>query len=253
MANTSKKSKEANVEEEVKATKTTKTKAVKKDEVMQADLQAQLDKEKSEKEAMEKRLKEMETMMLQLQQTMLMQSQQNVNIPAGINDNDPVEIISYGWGKLSLADKDGAIVVSFRDAYEVEKISYRQLMEIATTKNKNNFFKKGLIALVGDSKKYYNNIGVTEPYILSKENLISLYKGTYQDAVKKIESLIDKKEDRVWTTIYYQTLRMLAKNEISDANILTTINLTLTQYFGVRSIQTAIGMVNLAKDLNIVR
>ena len=250
MANTNKKVKEENVEE-VKAVKT-KTKNTKKDESVQADLQSQLDKEKSEKEEMKRQLKEMESMMLQLQQAMLMQNQQQANTSTGNNDNDMVDIVSYVWGRFSLTDKDGAVVVGFKDAYEVEKISYRQLMEIATTKNKNNFFKKGLIALVGDSKKYYNNIGVSEPYVLSKENLIKIYQGTYQDAVKKIESLIDKKEDRVWTTIYYQTLRMLAKNEINDANILMTINLTLTQYFGVRSIQTAIGMVNLAKDLNYV-
>lgn len=243
------------VEEEIKEVKTTEENTTKKSTVKKetVDLQSQLDKSQAENEAMRKQLEEMQKMMLQLQQTVL--TQQTVNAQQqnnSISDNDSVEIVSYAWGRLGLTDKDNTVVLDFRDSYEVEKIPYRQFLDIATTKNKNEFFKKGLVALVGDSKKYYNNIGVVEPYVLSKENIIKIYELPYNEAIKKIESLISKKEDRVWTTIYYQTLRMLAKEEINDAKVLNTINIVLTQYFGVRSIQTAIGMVNLAKDINFV-
>ena len=240
--------------EEVKETKVIETTDKNKTKNNTVDLQSQLDKSQAENEAMKKQLEEMQKMMLQLQQTVLTQ-QQTVNSQSQNNsfsDNDSVEIVSYAWGRLGLTDKDNTVVLDFRDSYEVEKIPYRQFLYIATTKNKNEFFKKGLVALVGDSKKYYNNIGVVEPYVLSKENIIKIYELPYNEAIKKIESLINKKEDRVWTTIYYQTLRMLAKEEIKDANVLNTINIVLSQYFGVRSIQTAIGMVNLAKDINFV-
>ena len=249
MANTKKTKNEENEEVKIEKT-TTKTKTTKSNEI---DLKSQLDKSNAENEAMKKQLEEMQKMMLQLQQTVLSQQKTDAQFQnIGVNDNESIEIVSYAWGRLGLTDKEGAIVLDFKDSYEVEKIPYRQLLDIATTKNKNNFFKTGLVALVGDSKKYYNNIGVIEPYVLSKENIIKIYELPYNEAIKKIESLIGKKEDRIWTTIYYQTLRMLAKEEIEDAKVLNNINIVLTQYFGVRSIQSAIGMVNLAKDVNFV-
>lgn len=248
------------IDEEVKDVKTTKQTSKKTDN--KSDLQIELDKTKQEKDDMKQQIEllkqqielmkqqsEQQTqMMMQVQQSMLMQQ---MNSTSNKQRNEKVEIVSYAWGRLSLCDNSGATVVTFKDSYIPETITYNQLQQLMTTKNKNTYFKKGLVAFIGESEKYYDEEGIVKPFVLSKENILSIYKNDVDTCFKKLDGIIAG-DDRVKTAVFWQTIRMLAKNEIEDIQVAMSIPIVLQQYFKCRNYQSCIGQVNLLKDINYI-
>lgn len=240
----------ANAEKEVQINKETKIET-------KADLNIELEKEKNEKEELKKQLELMkqqmeqnQQMMMQLQQSMLLQQSKPTN--GLVNMNEKVNIVSYAWGRLTLKDAHGSTIVRFKDSYEVETISYNALQQIMTTENKNKFFKTGLVAFVGESEKFYESEGIDKPYVLSKENLIELYKLPYDQCINKLNQLISN-DDRVKQCILWQSVRLLAKQEVADMTAYSLIPSVLMSHFGCRNVESAKGYVNLAKDVGYLR
>ena len=233
-------------EKEVKETKTE----------AKVDLNIELEKEKSEKEELKQQLELMkqqmeqnQQMMMQLQQSMLVQQPKPTN--GMVDMNEKISIVSYAWGRLSLKDAHGSTIVRFKDSYEVEIISYNELRQIMTTDNKNKFFKTGLVAFVGESEKFYESELISKPFVLSKENLIEIYKLPYDQCINKLNQLISN-DERVKQCILWQSVRLLAKQEINDMNAYSLIPSVLMSYFGCRNVESAKGQVNLAKDVGYI-
>ena len=236
----------ASVEKEAKTVQETNVET-------KVDLNIELEKEKTEKEELKKQLELMkqqmeqnQQMMMQLQQSILMQHSKPIN--GIVNMNEKVNIVSYAWGRLTLKDAHGSSIVKFKDSYEVETISYNSLQQIMTTENKNKFFKTGLVAFVGESEKFYESEGIDKPFVLSKENLIEVYKLPYDQCINKLNQLISN-DERVKQCILWQSVRLLAKQEINDMNAYSLIPSVLMSYFGCRNVESAKGQVNLAKDI----
>lgn len=214
------------------------------------EMKQQMEMMKQQIEMMKQQSEQQMQMMIQLQQNMMMQQQSNID-NSSFNKNSKVKIISYTWGKLSLTDVNGTTIVKFKDSYIPETITYNQLQQILTTKNKDEFFNKGLVAFVDESEKYYDSEGIVKPFVLSKENILSLYKNDFNTCVKRLDEIIAG-DERVKTSIFWQTIRMLAKGEIQDMQIAMTIPMILQQYFKCKNYQSCIGQVNLLKDINYI-
>lgn len=220
------------------------------DSVATSKLKSELEKEKQANEDLKKQMEQMQQMMMQLQQTVL--ASQTVNKQVAPSNNAKVQLMSCAWGKLGLNDVNNSTIIEFEDTYAVETISYNVLQQLLTIENKNKFFKTGLVCFVGDSEKYYDEEGIPKPYILTKENIIKIYQQPYDKVINDLDKVINK-DDRVFTVIFWQTVRMLAKNEIQDSTVLSMINTVLNQYFKCRNIESAKGQVNLAKDINFIK
>lgn len=223
------------------------TKVVTKKEVIKdidkvKQLEVSLQTEREEKKAMQDQLNQLQNMMLKLMN--------NQSLAKTSYDEEMVKVQSNGYGRITLLNKDKSVALDFMDCGTIETISSRELDTMMTTFNKD-FFRNGIISFVGDSDSYYDKYLIKRPeYKLDSEGIKSLYEMEYDDLIKVLDKLTNnKKNDLMTATIFWQTIRLIAKGELTN----TYVHNILRQYFEVAEIDNCIGKVNLAKDLNFIQ
>lgn len=217
------------------------TKIEKTDEAK--ELKEQLEKEKQEKQNMQDQINQLQAMMLKM-----MEGQQQPQKQT--NTNERIKLVSNAFGNLPICDGNGKEVVLFKDSGHVVTIRPSVLDSIMTAKNKDRFFSTGIVEFVADSEKYYDEYFIDKPYSLDTNGIKSLYEEKDYD---KLLVLLDKlteqnKNDLVKMTIFWQTIRLIAKDEIGN----NYINSVLKSYFECKDIERCVALVCLAKDNGFV-
>lgn len=210
------------------------------------ELKSKLESQENQLNEQANQLNQLTKMIAQLQNQMSMNSSQQQKSDNTFADEN-VEIVYYGWGQYTLSDKDGAGVITFLDSYEPETIDTLTLKSVMTSNNKNKFFKTGIIGFTDD--RIYKIYGMVKPFLLTKENIKSLFEGNYEQIERKLNEVI-RGNELVKTTICYQTIRMMGKEELD--NIIPIQNV-LRRYFGIQNIDTAIASVAWARDLGFIK